>query len=175
MAILKIKDKDGNIIEVPAIVGPKGDSGVYIGNTEPEDLNTNVWINPTGVSISELLSQLYFKPGDTATVRFWTAGTITNNATSIHFSIPFDRPLIGVSNIVLSNVKAQIRQNDNYLLGSKETGAWDEPDSAHCALVNTQGQPNYPVVCTIGFNATPANAINNDAVGIAFEAMLTFE
>jgi hypothetical protein len=33
------------------IRGPQGNSGVYLGNTEPSDENTNIWINPDGDGI----------------------------------------------------------------------------------------------------------------------------
>lgn len=43
MAILKIKDRDGNFISVPTITGmPKG---IYMGVTEPVDLETILWID----------------------------------------------------------------------------------------------------------------------------------
>lgn len=43
MAILKIKDKNGNFIGVPTITGmPKG---IYIGTEEPVDLDTILWID----------------------------------------------------------------------------------------------------------------------------------
>lgn len=43
MAILKIKDADGNFISVPTITGmPKG---IYMGVTEPVDLETILWID----------------------------------------------------------------------------------------------------------------------------------
>lgn len=43
MAILKIKDKDGNFISVPTITGmPKG---IYMGVNEPTDLETILWID----------------------------------------------------------------------------------------------------------------------------------
>ena len=43
MAILKIKDADGNFISVPTITGmPKG---IYMGVNEPTDLETILWID----------------------------------------------------------------------------------------------------------------------------------
>lgn len=51
MGILKIKDSSGEFIDVPAIVGPQGpkgdsgNSGVYVGDTEPIDDSVNVWID----------------------------------------------------------------------------------------------------------------------------------
>lgn len=47
-SILKVRDSTtGEWIDIPAIVGPKGEpgqSGVYFGKEEPTDENVNVWI-----------------------------------------------------------------------------------------------------------------------------------
>ena len=51
MAILKVRDDKGNIIDIPAIKGDKGDSGVYIGTEKPTDESVNVWVNPNGEGI----------------------------------------------------------------------------------------------------------------------------
>ena len=47
MAILSYRDKDGNIKEIPALRGEKGNPGVYVGSGDmPEDCN--VQIDPNG-------------------------------------------------------------------------------------------------------------------------------
>lgn len=163
------------IANIELTPGPKGDSGVYVGAEEPTDDSVNVWVNPNANPLESILSQLYFKPGDNITTRFWTAGTLTNQGKNVHFAIPLDRPMIGVSSLRLEGAKAQIRQNDIYLLGNRDSGSWDEPYGVRLALVNTQGQPNYPLVCTIDFETMPEGATNNDAVGIAFEGTIYFE
>lgn len=51
--ILRVRDKDGNVVDVPAIIGPQGpagkdgESGVYIGDTAPTNENVNVWLRDT--------------------------------------------------------------------------------------------------------------------------------
>lgn len=47
MAILRIRQEDGTWVEIPAIVGSPGNSGVYVGTGDPPG-NANVWINPNG-------------------------------------------------------------------------------------------------------------------------------
>lgn len=47
MAILSVRQKDGTWVDIPAIVGPRGYSGVYVGTDNPPE-NANVWINPNG-------------------------------------------------------------------------------------------------------------------------------
>lgn len=50
MAILKVKNKKTGLWEeVPAIQGEKGESGVYLGSTEPANEST-VWIDPKGIA-----------------------------------------------------------------------------------------------------------------------------
>ena len=43
-------EQGGNLTEkewLNSLVGPTGPSGVYMGNTEPDDPNVNVWIDTT--------------------------------------------------------------------------------------------------------------------------------
>jgi hypothetical protein len=148
---------------------------IHVGTETPTDDSSVLWLNPDGEDLDDFLSELYFKPGDSVTFRFWTAGTITNQGKHVHFALPFDRPLIGVDSITISEVKAQIRQNDTYLLGNATSEGWATPDLCRVMLKNTQGLQNYPVVCTIEFNTAPEGVINNDAVGISFEGVVTFE
>lgn len=42
---------------IPGPQGTKGDSGVYCGSEEPADLETKIWINPTGTEESVVISQ----------------------------------------------------------------------------------------------------------------------
>lgn len=59
MSALKIKDDQGNWINLPGLKGDKGDkgdkgeSGVYLGTTAPSDEDINVWINPSGEAHTE--------------------------------------------------------------------------------------------------------------------------
>lgn len=61
MAILKIRNKDGVMVPVPAIVGPQGpsgNSGVYVGSGDmPEGYN--VQIDPDGES-SDIVTRYEF-------------------------------------------------------------------------------------------------------------------
>lgn len=59
MSALKIKNDQGNWINLPGLKGDKGDkgdkgeSGVYLGTTAPSDEDINVWINPNGEAHTE--------------------------------------------------------------------------------------------------------------------------
>lgn len=61
MSALKIKDDQGNWINLPGLKGDKGDkgdkgeSGVYLGTTAPSDEDINVWINPNGEAHTEAI------------------------------------------------------------------------------------------------------------------------
>ena len=52
--ILRIKNENDEWIDIPVLVGPKGESGVYVGAEEPLDDTINVWINPEGASNKEI-------------------------------------------------------------------------------------------------------------------------
>lgn len=62
MAILRIKNENGEFIDVPALVGPAGkdgESGVYLGKTESEDLSMRVWVDTseeTNITFNEKLN-----------------------------------------------------------------------------------------------------------------------
>lgn len=59
MAIMQIKDSNGNFITIPAIQGPQGAtgaSGVYYGTEEPTDPTVNLWVDPSG-SLTESYSK----------------------------------------------------------------------------------------------------------------------
>lgn len=72
MAILKIKDKDGNFISVPTITGmPKG---IYMGVNEPTDLETVLWIDtsePAPVLITFTISDVAYTAEDGMTWAQW--------------------------------------------------------------------------------------------------------
>lgn len=76
-AILRVRDENGNVVDIPAIKGKdgadgytpikgidyfdgakgedgkQGVSGVYIGSEEPTDDGINVWINTNGNVVTE--------------------------------------------------------------------------------------------------------------------------
>lgn len=45
--ILSVKGESGNWVDIPAIKGDAGDSGVYVGSDTPPE-SASVWVNPTG-------------------------------------------------------------------------------------------------------------------------------
>lgn len=49
-SILRIKNENGEWVEIPAIVGPQGktgESGVHFGANAPTDNNVRIWVDPT--------------------------------------------------------------------------------------------------------------------------------
>jgi hypothetical protein len=57
--ILRIKNENDEWIDIPVLVGPKGESGVHVGAEEPLDDTINVWINPEGASNKEIATTAY--------------------------------------------------------------------------------------------------------------------
>lgn len=87
-------DDDGRLWTAPGPQGPKGESGVYIGSTEPQDPDVMVWIDPTGgatwetlvnVTTTEDVSMIEYQFGDAyprLEIITWLplmSGNVTNN------------------------------------------------------------------------------------------------
>lgn len=87
-------DEDGRLWTAPGPQGPKGESGVYIGSTEPQDPDVMVWIDPTGgatwetlvnVTTTEDVSMIEYQFGDAyprLEIITWLplmSGNVTNN------------------------------------------------------------------------------------------------
>ena len=87
-------DSDGRLWTAPGPQGPKGESGVYIGSTEPQDPDVMVWIDPTGgatwetlvnVTTTEDVSMIEYQFGDAyprLEIITWLplmSGNVTNN------------------------------------------------------------------------------------------------
>ncbi len=87
-------DDDGRLWTAPGPQGPKGESGVHIGSTEPQDPDVMVWIDPTGgatwetlvnVTTTEDVSMIEYQFGDAyprLEIITWLplmSGNVTNN------------------------------------------------------------------------------------------------
>lgn len=70
MLISETKDLLKNVqtaLESGDFIGPKGDSGVYVGSEEPTDESVNVWIDPKGEAQS-ITGMLGYTPANAETV-----------------------------------------------------------------------------------------------------------
>ncbi len=62
MAILRIKNENGEWVGIPSIEGPPGQSGVYVGSGEP-DTDANVRIDPNAGGLTMEVWRFEMKDG----------------------------------------------------------------------------------------------------------------
>ncbi len=165
------KNKDGEAKRILGIspsdnvvLGYEGENStnIYGGNRihfafkNYSDENGNIGWNP------------YYIWGDTISVTWDGAGYITGGKTSVRFSVPLSRPILGSPIVTVSNVNGlRIRQNGKYLFGS--SGNTPTKKGEISATANKEWvriEITYPV---------DENAINNDACGIEASIKITFE
>ena len=109
----------------------------------------------------------YYKPGDSFTVHLTCGGFCTEYAKNLYFTIPIDRPMVGITSAsIRSSQGLIIRQNNSYLYGSG-VGKYIQPAS-YTAKVS--GGTVW-VYATFG-NTT--NATNNSACGCTVDVVVTF-
>lgn len=95
-------------------------------------------------------------------------GYISNNATRMYFSIPFNRP-INSSAFTIQGMNVQVRQNGAYILGG--ASAWqDISDTLISSTISANGM--LTITCEPSFMETPTN--NAECV-ISIEASATIE
>ena len=109
----------------------------------------------------------YYTAGDTVTItRMYCAGGVTGGGTNLYFYIPLAKPLIGVSNVTISNPTEAI------ITGRKIEGGYIAQD----ATVSSLGAPScapYEGGVTIGIKASSAyNTKNNTPVTVTPENLV---
>ena len=109
----------------------------------------------------------YYKAGDTVTItRMYCAGGVTGSGTNLYFYIPLAKPLIGVSNVTISNPTKAI------ITARKVEGGYIAQD----ATVSSLGTPScvpYEGGVTIGIKASSAyNTKNNTPVVVTPENLV---
>lgn len=109
----------------------------------------------------------YYKAGDSVTItRMYCAGGVTGSGTNLYFYIPLAKPLIGVSNVTISNPTKAI------ITARKVEGGYIAQD----ATVSSLGTPScvpYEGGVTIGIKASSAyNTKNNTPVTVTPENLV---
>ena len=111
----------------------------------------------------------YWDGGDTVSFEWYGAGFISSSASSVYFSIPLSKPMIGGCTVSISSVDGMaIRQNNTYVYGSSAS-SYAKP-SSYAAVIDSHG--GFVRVKATMSNTT--NAINNAPCGIAASIKLTF-
>lgn len=110
----------------------------------------------------------YYKKGDSISLSWYGAGYITSSKTTIHFSVPLSRPIIGSPKVtVTSGTGLTLRQDGSYTHGSSSSVAVFP--SSYSALANSG---NHVRITATMSNTT--NAINNSSIGINANIIITF-
>lgn len=156
---------------IPALAqGPTGNIVIGYGNYERKKGSTNIYgedVYLFSSYVPDVSLRPYFRAGDSITTVLHTAGYITTSGTVLYFTVPIDRPLMGVSVITASSVEGFIvRQDNKYLYGS-DSDVYAKPNSYVAYYRN----------CLIEIAATfsnTTNVINNAPVGIHWSGKLTF-
>lgn len=118
-------------------------------------------------AINELKNSLYYKSGDSLTFTDMVeAGFLTTGKTQVIYSITMPKSMANVS-VGVTDFVAQIRNNNNYILGTGSAKA--APSSLSVTKVS-----DYHLRITVNLASATTNAVNNDACGIAFNCTINF-
>ena len=110
----------------------------------------------------------YFSAGDTISVNISTAGYITTGSKEVCFIIPIAKPIIGVTSLTVTTDNGMVlRQGGKYTHGS----ASGVVTRANSYTLSAEANGNYISVRATFNNVT--NAINNDTIGIVWNAVIT--
>ena len=111
----------------------------------------------------------YFRPGDSFTIRWYGAGTVTGSGKSLIFTIPLSKPAIGCSGVTVTTNSGFIcRQNNAYCYGSGAS-TWTKDVASYSAAIDSNGQVRINASMNNNTNVT-----NNSAIGIDASVTITF-
>ena len=149
-----------------------GNTTVGFGNYDAGNGDTNLYGNRVFIYAKEAKGLgfiPYYKPGDSFSIDMFTSGFITNAGTELWFTVPLDKPLLGVTSVSVTTGNGfQVRQNNKYLYGSS-AGACAKPK----AYTNTSLIPGKIGINVCGVFGNTTNVVNNSPCGI--RAMITIK
>ena len=149
-----------------------GNTTVGFGNYAAGNGDTNLYGNRVFIYAKEAKGLgfiPYYKPGDSFSIDMFTSGFITNSGTELWFTVPLDKPLLGVTSVSVTTGNGfQVRQNNKYLYGSS-AGACAKPK----AYTNTSLIPGKIGINVCGVFGNTTNVVNNSPCGI--RAMITIK
>ena len=124
-------------------------------------------ISSLTTAITNINNALYYKSGDSLTLTdFSTAGFLTSDKLLVSFTISIPKSMANVS-ISMTGFKAQLRNNNNYILGTGSAKA------APSRVTITKLGDHYARI-NITLASAASGATNNDACGINFDATINF-
>lgn len=162
---------DGTLGHI-ASISPSDNIALGYGSYNSKKGNTNIYGYDINFNISNLAENTQYKPyfsrGDTLDVNIYTGGYITSGSTSLYFTIPLAKPIIGAPTISISSLDGfRLRQNNNYTHGSSSNG-FCKPSSFSVTRYANLG------LCVVATFSNVTNAVNNAPIGIDFNGRITF-
>ena len=155
-----------------------GNTVIGYGNYEAANGNTNIYgndINFGSAAAGNAFYRPYYRKGDSISVVWNGTGFLTSSGTTVYFTIPLCKPVIGSVAISAATVDGfKLRQYNSdptkrYTHGSA-ADKWIKPSSY--GTISTSGGGNHILMSAV-FNDT-TNANNNAPIGIQFSGTITF-
>lgn len=165
------ENSSGDLIAVFEAQSSSNNVVINYGGYENNSGNTHIYgndINIYSANAGNSGYRPYFRAGDVITANLiHTAGFVSTKGTTVYFTIPLTRCVLGNPTITFTSTSGFIiRQNGNYTHGS-DAGKYVKPKSVEVA-VNSFGIR----VNAVFSNTT--NAVNNAPCGIAWSGNITF-
>ena len=190
--------KVGNNVEVGGDIVIKNiNDGLYCIHPETNEVSSMVHMNPYGntvigydgyvnrngnsilygkdvehyiASAGNAYYRPYYRVGDTIDVHVRTSGYVTNMGTSVFFTIPLTKPIIGEPMLDIRSDKGFIlRQGGKYTHGCD--GSTTPATYVHPINYSIDNNFNTGIIVTANFEDI-TNVVNNDSIGIYLDAKI---
>lgn len=120
----------------------------------------------------EMESALFFKPGETITIKGVSCGWFTTGGRDLLFPVPVSKSLAKISSGKLTSAKLIVRQNTGYAIGNGDFETINL--STDMPRVNISGNA-FKGSLDIGFTFPTSRArVNNDACGVDYYLTIAF-
>ena len=119
---------------------------------------------------NDMLSKLFYKPGETVRIMGNTAGYFTTGGRDLAFHVSVGKSLLNVTSGVITSAGLIVRQSGKYAFGN---GGYEtvniNTDKPRVSFALTDGGLD------VGFTFPVSRAItNNDACGVAYDVYVRF-
>ena len=119
---------------------------------------------------ADMLSKLFYKPGETVRILGNTAGYFTTGGRDLLFHVSVGKSLLNVTSGVITSARLLVRQSGKYAFGNGDYETVNiNTDKPRVSFAITDGGLD------IGFTFPVSRAItNNDACGVAYDVYVRF-
>lgn len=176
----KIYGYDPNISKYLEIINCLSDDGIFAigyGNydeyagQENIDRYTKIYGHDIYFGISSSPTKQTFRPyyrrGDQIYVNWDGAGYVTSSGTTVRFSIPLERPVIGSPTVSITSINGFVLRQDNKYTHGTYFDTPMPPDSYTASY-------NYGFIRIIATFSNTTNVVNNSPIGISWNGYIHF-